>query len=236
MQRIFDAKKLSLIASGAIAIAVIIVLQSSVIDKSVVYDSSLRILPLPANAQEYPAANVPVKCFKDFDEVISKAKYKVMTPHLLPVGYSLQGADYTLDTNVANGAKLVSLYYWDKPLCGVSTQYTGGPVLNGAIALHVTNYPEITDTKAALQSVIDTSEPEYNVHFVTVNEHTGVGWEAGTGKSIFILEDGTVVQEGTFPYPSRVMFYIPGENSNILYHIEANMPLEDILKIARSIR
>lgn len=115
-------------------LAFALMVQTIVPRPDIMHDASLNILPVPAGAEKYPSSEEPMMCSTNFSPVLdesSKIKYHVMTPKILPERYSLQGVDVIS----SNGVEMITLYYWDKPLCDIAKNLAGGPVLNGAVVV-----------------------------------------------------------------------------------------------------
>ncbi len=192
---------------------------------NVVHDSSLEILPVPAGAERYPSTTEPSICTPTLSPVLdesSKVNYQIKTPHLLPAGYSLQGVDVVS----SKGVEMATLYYWNKPLCNTS-DLVGGPALNGAVIVRIANSLRVTDNHAEMIDTINKMVPKYNMHQLMINGNPAIGYDSSTGLST----NAVTASEDAFPYPARIFVV----SDKILYNIEANMPLEDLVKIAESI-
>jgi hypothetical protein len=186
------------------------------------YDSSLNILSVPAGAERYPASNS--SCSPKFSPVLdesSRVKYQIRTPHILPEGYSLQGIDVTDE----RGIEMVTLYYWNKPLCNIE-EVAGSAALNGAVVIHIAKSMRVPESHAQIINAVNKEVPEHNIHHMEVNGSTAIGYDPSSGLSV-----NAVNGKDPFPYPARIFFV----NNKILYHLEANMPLEDLARIAESI-
>ena len=210
---------------GALLIFALIV-QGFIPYPNVVHDASLDILPVPADAEKYPGMTEPSTCSPTFSPVLdesSKVKYQIKTPHVLPVGYSLQGVDVVS----SKGVEMVTLYYWDRPLCGIANDLAGGPALNGAIIVRIANSLRVPDDHAQMIDAVNKVVPKYNMHQLMINGNPAIGYDSSTGLSTSAVN----ASEDTFPYQARIFVV----SNKILYNIEANMPLEDLVKIAESI-
>jgi len=192
---------------------------------NIVHDSSLEILPIPAGAERYPNTIEPSTCTPTFSPVLdesSKVNYQIKTPHLLPVGYSLQGVDVVS----SKGVEMATLYYWDRPICNTS-DLVGGPSLNGAVIVRIANSLRVPDNHAEMIDTVNKMVPKYYMHQLMINGNPAIGYDSSTGLSTSALNGS----EDGFPYPARIFVV----SNKILYNIEANMPLEDLVKIAESI-
>lgn len=221
-KRVSEAKHRSyvyiVIGMGAL-LGFALIVQAMVPNPDVRHDASLHVLPTPAGAEKYPNANEPLTCSTELSPVLdesSKIKYDIMTPKILPEGYSLQGVDVIS----RNGVQMITLYYWDKPLCDIAKKLEGGPALNGAIVVRIADSYKVPDTYAKMVDSVNKMVPKYDFQKVVINGITAIA-----NKPSLSDTDG-------FPYPARIFI----QTNNMLYNIEANMPLEDLVKIAESIR
>ncbi|MFQ5941242.1 MAG: hypothetical protein ACE5KA_06060, partial [Nitrososphaerales archaeon] len=96
--------------------------------------------------------------------------------------------------------------------------------LNGAVVVRVANSLKVSDAHADMIDAVNKIVPKNDLQQVIINGIPGIGNEPNSGLS------GGIAKE-TFPYPARI-FVI---TNAMLYNIEANMPLEDLVKIAESI-
>lgn len=201
-----------------------LMVQTIVPRPDLIHDASINILPVPAGAEKYPSSVEPMMCSTNFSPVLdesSKIKYHVMTPKILPEGYSLQGVDVIS----SNGVEMITLYYWDKPLCDVVKNLAGGPVLNGAVVVHIADSFKVPDTYAQTIDTINKLVPKYDLQKLVINGIPAIGNQPSDTLSLASAD------EKTFPYPARIFVM----TNNMLYNIEANMPLEDLAKIAESV-
>jgi len=203
-----------------------LIVQGFIPYSNVVHDVSLDILPVPAGAESYPSTDKASTCSPTFSPVLdesSKIKYQIETPHVLPVGYSLQGV------NVVNskGVEMVTLYYWNRPLCSIPDDLAGGPALNGAIIVRIANSLRVPESYAEMIDTMNKVVPKYNMHQLSINSNTAIGYDSSNGLSTSAVN----TSEDAFPYPAMIFFV----SNKMLYNVEANMPLEDLVKIAESI-
>jgi hypothetical protein len=215
------------ISSIGVLLVFTLMVQGFIPYPNVIHDSSLSILPVPAGAEKYPDTIQSSTCSPTFSPVLdesSKVKYQIKTPHLLPVGYSLQGVDVVS----SNGVEMVTLYYWNKSLCNIGDDLAGGPALNGAVIVRIANSLRVPEGHAEMIQVVNKVVPKYNMHQLVINGKPAIGYDSSSGLSINAVNS----VEDEFPYPARIFFV----NNKILYNIEANMPLEDLVKIAESIK
>lgn len=205
-------------------LAFALMVQTIVPRPDIMHDASLNILPVPAGAEKYPSSEEPMMCSTNFSPVLdesSKIKYRVMTPKILPERYSLQGVDVIS----SNGVEMITLYYWDKPLCDIAKNLAGGPVLNGAVVVHIANSFKVPDAFAQTIDTVNKIVPKYDFQKLVINGIPAIGNQP----SDRLLPAS--INEESFPYPARIFVM----TNNMLYNIEANMPLEDLAKIAGSI-
>ena len=207
-------------------LAFAIIVQVLIPSPSIIHDASLDILPVPAGAEKYPAVQ-PLTCSPSFSPALdesAKIKYQIMTPHVLPIAYSLQGADVVSN----NSVEMITLYYWDRPLCNIVNDLAGGPALNGAVVVRVAESLRVPDSQAQMIDAVNKVVPKYSVHQLTINGNPAIGYEPSDGLSTTGISDSS---EDLFPYPARIFVVV----NKMLYNIEANMPLEDLVRIAESI-
>jgi len=217
---------LYIIGSIVVLFVFALTVQGSIPHPNVVHDASLAILPIPAGAEKYPGAAEPSICSTTFSPVLdesSKAKYQIKTPHVLPAGYSLQG----VGVESSKGVEMVTLYYWDRPLCNVVDSLAGGPALHGAIIIHIANSMLVPDSYAEMIDAVNKAVPKYNVHQLVINGNRAIGYDSSSGLSTNALN----TSKDSFPYPARIFVV----SNTILYDIEANMALDDLAKIAGSV-
>lgn len=201
-----------------------LIVQGLVPYPNIIHDASLNMLPVPAGAEKYPTTT-PSACSPTFSLVLdesSKIKYQIKSPHVLPVGYSLQGVDVVNN----KGVEMVTLYYWDRPLCNIDN-LTGGPALNGAVIVRIANSLRVPENHAEMIDAVNKAVPKYNMHQLMINGNSAIGYDSSSGLSTSAVD----ASEDAFPYPARVFVV----SNKMLYNIEANMPLEDLVKIAESI-
>ncbi len=207
--------------------------QVMVPNPNIMQDASLQILPVPVGAEKYPNVNEPLMCSTEFSPISdkntlspvmdesSKIKYNVMTPKVLPEGYSLQGVDVISK----NGVEMITLYYWNKPLCDIAKKLEGGPALNGAVVVRIANSLKVPDAHAQMIDAVNKIIPTSDLQKLVINGIPAIGNQPSNSLSI------ASTTEETFPYPARIFVM----SHKMLYNIEANMPLEDLVKIAESI-
>ncbi|MFQ5969090.1 MAG: hypothetical protein ACE5J2_01155 [Nitrososphaerales archaeon] len=207
-------------------LAFAIIVQMPIPSPSIIHDTSLDVLPVPAGAEKYPAVE-PLTCSPNFSPVLdegSKIKFQIMTPHFLPIGYSLEGVDVVSN----NSVEMITMYYWDRPLCNAS-ELSGGPALNGAVVVRIAESLRVPDSQAQMIDAINKIVPKYSVHQLTINGNPAIGYDPSGGLSATGISDASV---GLFPFPARIFVVV----NKMLYNIEANMPLEDLVRIAESIK
>ncbi len=199
-----------------------VMLEAMVPSLDITYDTSLQMLPVPVGAEKYPNAHEPLTCSTTFSPILdgsSKIKYRIMTPKVLPAGYSLQG----IDVITSNGVEMIMLYYWDKHVCDETKNLEGGLALNGAVIVRIANSLKVPDAYAQMVDTVNKIVPKYDLQKLVINGIPAIGNKPSEGLSADSAEEG-------FPYPARIFV----TTNNMLYNIEANMPLEDLVKIAKS--
>lgn len=186
-----------------------------------------NILTLETGKTNTQIAEASFNCGKSLDQIQSESSFNVMTPKVLPEGYSLQGAD-----NAAPGR--IILKYFDGNICGESPKNLD----EGVIEIVVAFPPEGQNATVNGQGFIDSYAEKYernNIEYqsvVTENNLYIIGTEAGIGKSIVIDENGNVINEEQYDDPARV--YVVDESGNAAYLVRAFLPFEQMLQIAKS--
>lgn len=198
-----------------------VIIQGLVPRADISYDASLQVLPSPSIAEDYPVEIRPLTCSTEISPVLdetSKIKYKIMTPKLLPEGYSLQGVDVIN----SDGVEMVTLYYWDKPLCEIAKNLKGGPALNGALVVRIADSLKVPESYAQVINHVNNMMPQSYVERLLIDGIPAIGNAPSS------LTDN---EENIAPFPARIFV----TKDNMLYNLEGNMPLEDLIRIAESI-
>lgn len=197
----------------------------------------LRILPEPANAVslQAPPPNIGAGCLPStLDEAQSKVPFKIRTPHVLPIGYKLQAVDV-----VTGLGGWVSLSYWDKSMCPFSESLDAyvfkGVIRVNAYIPHEISQGDYVSGNDYLNKVLPTLQGGLaDVKSLALSGKLGVGWSPFTGVNRVEDINGNVIKEDALPMPGAIwMLY---EQDKIEYKVVANMPVEDIAKIAESLR
>ncbi|HSB57751.1 MAG TPA: hypothetical protein VLD38_08090 [Nitrosopumilaceae archaeon] len=221
------------LVSLLVAIIGIIQLGPMIMTNSEIQHIQLTILPEPQNANAMPIENAG--CLPSSITALGEQPdIKVRTAHVLPLGYDLKAVDYA-------ERGWVTLFYWDNTMCPFefnSHDYS----LKGVIT--ITKYyqdPSRGTTNASdyVNSVL--SDPDNKLyakwHTITLGGNLAgteaVGTEPFEGKSSTYL-DGKLVDEKPIPSPSMVYFIHKDDNAE--YRISGNLPLDDLIKVAESIK
>jgi hypothetical protein len=130
-----------------------------------------------------------------------------------------------VDVISRNGVEMITLYYWNKPLCDIAKKLEGGPALNGAVVVRIANSLKVPDAHAQMIDAVNKIVAKYDFQKLVINGIPAIGNQPSSGLSV------ASAAEETFPYPARIFVM----TNKMLYNIEANMPLEDLVKIAESI-
>lgn len=194
----------------------------------------LTIYPEPAHAIQ-PPNPAPQGCFPtSFANLVTQPTIPVRKPTVLPIGYKLQAIDHE-DKNV------LTMYYWDKPMCPFDISYRDY-VLKGAILIAAfynpdtgPNFKNGTEYTSHIFAVTKDSNANYRtVTLAGLNGNIAVGTDPFTGKSQYLDASGNILREEPLPAPGLLYFF--HETDKIEYLVEANMPLNDIIKVAESLR
>ncbi|GBC73249.1 hypothetical protein HRbin04_00646 [archaeon HR04] len=225
-----------LIVTGAIVLTLIV----ANIKATQTMDEELKVLsenPCVQNALAIAQKNIP------FD-------IKIRVPTYLPAeGYRLAGITGVLEPGGSPGG-WVSLYYWDKEGCLLTSGINEHDAIMQYKAVKVTiliphspdgDYKNGDEFASNYYSYYLENKEEFkaDVRLVTLsNGYKGYGNDPfiGIGKWIKIKNDGDeeVVQEEPYPEPGEIKFF--HEKDRVVYIVRADMPLVELIKIAESIK
>ncbi len=186
--------------------------------------------------QDYP------ECAMDaFTKAQEKMPVKIRTPTYLPDGYKLVAVDI-----VSGEGGWVSLYYWNKDSCP-STDLNDLIVNEGLInvGLYLSDGHRYENGEKFVDDMLRYFENEGSIADIQVitlsNGYKGIGFEPfiGVNKVIDIkyingTEVEEVVESKPLPMPGIVQFI--HEEDNVMYIVLANLPLDELKKIAESIQ
>lgn len=187
-----------------------------------------NILTLQTGETNMQITEASFDCGKSFNEIQSETPFHILTPKILPEGYSLRGAD-----NAAPGRIL--LKYADGNVCGENAKRLD----DGVIEIVIAYPPDGENASVNGQKFIDSYAEKYeknNIKYkslVTKNNLYIIGTEAGIGKSLVIDENGKTIHEEQYDDPARV--YVVDESGKTAYVIRAFLPFGQMLQIAQSL-
>jgi hypothetical protein len=163
--------------------------------------------------------SIPVsKCGKSLDEMRSKSGFRILTPKVLPQGYSLRGTDD------GTPGRLV-LKYADVNLCDGAKNLG-----DGVIEIVIAFSPSRDNYAMNGETFIDSYAKKYARNhlqyssFVTKNNLYVIGADSGQS-----ADNGKMV--GIDP----VRVYVLDESGKSVYIIRAFLPFERVLEIAESL-
>lgn len=221
-------------------VLVLIILVVILISSITIYTTQNRTLEAidPTTVQNYP------ECAPDaFVKAQEKMPVKIRTPSYLPnENYKLIAVDI-----VSGEGGWVTLYYWDKDEC--PTQDLNDLVTNEGL-VRIELYLPTPDNKFdsgekfmnyMLEAYRNDKDTIADVQAITLsNGYKGIGWEPfiGVNKTINVkYVNGTEVEEveesKPLQMPGSIKFIY--EEDKIEYTVSANLPLDELIKIAESI-
>ncbi|MEW5841601.1 MAG: hypothetical protein AB1753_11430 [Thermoproteota archaeon] len=233
-----DKKKTGILVAGSLAsIAVILLIIATAIappnpevdqlDRAAVTYIQKKVLPLSTNATSpLKEAEAAAACGESLASARAKASFKIATPTVMPEGYTLKGATASEDR--------VQLYYSDNEVCGPNAK----KLRDGIIALYAGPLNTVDDARngeefSAKYLKIYNDSGVNATAFVFPNGMRGVGYPAGVGTSHFI-DDGVETRTESYDYPASV--WAIDDANKVAYRLEAFIPLEDLIKIAGSLK
>lgn len=187
-----------------------------------------NVLSLQTGETDRLVAEASFNCGKSLDEIQSQTPIDILTPKVLPEGYSLRNTD-----NAAPGRIL--LHYADGNVCGDNAKR----LTDGVIEIVIAYPPNGAENKADGEAFLNYYEGKYedgNIDYQTIVTENGlymIAIEAGIGKSVTIDENDEIIHEDEFDYPARVRVF--DKENGVGYMIKAFMPVEDLLNIAKSL-
>lgn len=235
-------KKQSIIVGTAASASLVGVIAVLLLSQSVTtFDDieylNLTILPEPQTANAIPIENpscLPSTIESALASSESTDVASIKTPHTLPVGYSLRAVDHA-------ERGWTTLFYFDESMC----PFEFSPrdyALKGTISI-TSYYNEPTATKLVASAFVDQilNDPDNQRYAkwgpITLGGNLAgnpaVATEAYIGASLTYLNDELIEEK---PLPMPAMVYFVDEKTGIEYRIVGNMPLDDLITVAESIR
>lgn len=180
--------------------------------------------------------NGEVACSQPIEIVKARAPFPVPLPTALPEGYSLQYADYS-------GVREVFMEFYNATICG-----DDGPksLQEGIVEIRIAPFDErITGTGANAINGTQYTDERYETYQSAGNidarkyafsdgNRQAVGYNAGIGISKAIDENNVVIHTEQFDYPSSL--WVVDDGKGIIYRIETRMPIEELVKVAESMK
>lgn len=187
-----------------------------------------NVLTLQTGETNVQIAEASFNCGKSIQAIQAETPSKILTPKVLPQGYSLRGAD-----NAAPGR--IILKYADGNVCGENAKKLD----DGVIEIVVAFSPDGENSSVNGQKFIESYAEKYdknNIKYkslVIKNNLYVIGTEAGIGKSVVIDENNVIIHTEQYDDPARV--YVLDESGKTAYVIRAFLPFGQILQIAQSL-
>lgn len=243
----------------SIAFVIPVIVSALLVMALVITDSSNSALLLPTTSSNVSADNVYGCDPESLDDV--KLNFPVREPTYLPEGYRLEVVDIFSYSMPPGADNVVTLYYAKHELChGIQLGYPRDVII---IIVADVAQPAKDGDKFAQMAINDPVEyfkkdiesynsvipdavklidkPESTIplaRMIEVNGHIGSAREPMKGYNVFIINDGEksekVVEELSEVRAGFVRFY--HEKDRTMYTIESTFPVEEMLKIAESIR
>lgn len=212
----------AIVAISVIALA--LTLSSPRTDSDVTYIPKRVLTP---ELETSPTYSEPVQCGESLESIRDRAPFRILVPALLPDGYALQGSDYSISDTVI-------LAYADANVCGAD----GKKLKDGMLEIVVTTLDSLGYTIG--NDFVDAQARTYEGRELGVQTYTfdngnrAIGYPVGIGTSKVIDENDNVINQENYNYPASVMMV--DEDSKTAYSLRAFMPLEDLVKIAQSMK
>ncbi|MEM2162019.1 MAG: hypothetical protein QXT56_06055 [Candidatus Nitrosocaldus sp.] len=226
---------------------------------AIIDSDNSALLPTTSPTNVSADANVYGCDPKSLEQV--KLNFPVREPTYLPEGYRLQVVDVFSYSMPPGADNVATLYYAKHEMChgtsrgssndvivmvvsDVEQQANNGDkyaqmVINDPVEYfkrEVESYNSVIPDAAKLIDKPESTIPL--VRMIEVNGHVGVAREPMKGYSVFIINDvekvEKIVEESEGLRPGFVTFY--HEEDRTIYTIESIFPVEEMLKIAESIR
>jgi|SRR5581483_6115868 len=174
---------------------------------------------------ELPRAEATSACGQDLTTIKSKAPFRVVEPTVLPQGYSLKSTDFVAPDRV-------TLQYSDGNVCGENAKR----LRDGVIELVAGPLSTISNAKTGQEYTDSLAKNWTNVNATTFDfggKHA-IGYPAGVGTSKATDENNIVVQTYQYDYPASI--WVVDDSTSTAYRLTAYIPLEDLAKIAESLK
>ncbi|WP_148699917.1 hypothetical protein [Candidatus Nitrososphaera evergladensis] len=181
--------------------------------------------------------NGEIACGQPIEIVKARAPFAVPLPTALPAGYSLQYADYS-------GVKEVFMEFYNSTICGGD-----GPksLHDGTIEIRIDPFSErIAGTNAAeridgsqytegrFQTLQNAGSIDARKYAFSDGNRHAVGYNAGTGTSVAVDENNVTIHAEQYDYPSSL--WVVDDEKDIIYRLEAHMPIDELARIAESMK
>jgi hypothetical protein len=187
-----------------------------------------RVLTLQTGSTMLPEAEAAATCGESLEHVRSIVSISVRTPTTLPEGYALKAVDFSPPNTIY-------MKFSDGPVCGGD----GMKLRDGVIELNQGPLSALTTEKSGAD-YIQQQLPKYEASqmgaetYEFANGLIAIGYPAGVGTSEAIDENNVVVHSEKYDYPASIWAF--DDRSQTIYYLKAYLPLEDLVKIAESLK
>ncbi|HEX6560920.1 MAG TPA: hypothetical protein VF016_02715 [Nitrososphaera sp.] len=167
-------------------------------------------------------------CGESVDSAQAKVSFKMLTPHVLPEGYSLKAATAQPEA--------VQLFYFDGNVCGEGNKSLKDGVVKVIAAPLTSADRDAKDGKEYVTKKYDTYVGSgMNATVISLkNGMQAVAYPAGVGTSKTIDENNRVIMEDNYDYAASI--YAVDDTNHAVYRVQAFLPLEDLVSIAGSLQ
>lgn len=180
--------------------------------------------------------NAEIACSQPIEIVKARAPFPVPLPTMLPLGYSLQYADYS-------GVKEVFMEYYNATICG-----SDGPksLRDRTMEIRIAPFDErITGAASNTMNGTKYTDKQFQTYqsvgnidarkYVFSDGHRhAVGFNGGIGISKAVDENNVVIHTEQFDYPSSL--WVVDDDKGIIYRLQARMAIEELVRIAESMK
>jgi hypothetical protein len=178
----------------------------------------------------------------NIDQIKNQISFNLKLPTYLPKGYEFEcGSGRNFDLNLLYKNNITPQ---DKS-SGISLDLK--QIQNGAISIMIIDekdmlgkknfeaeHGNITQIEVDMIQHANEKNPSINLQLVKFNGN--IGWANdgcnGCGKQIANFSNNTIA-DNTFPVPSRIQFY---DENGIIYFVQADLPLDELMLVAESIK
>jgi hypothetical protein len=230
MENIKKYKMIASIAAVAVLGAIVTVVFATTLTQSTSSNEQgitympKRILGLQTG-DELPRAEAASTCGQALETIKSRTPFPVLTPTMLPQGYSLKSTDFVAPDRV-------TLQYSDGNVCGDNAK----KLKDGVIELVAGPLSTISAAKTGQEYADSLARNWVNVNATTFDfggKHA-IGYPVGVGTSKTTDENNIVVHTYKYDYPASI--WVVDDTTGTVYRLTGYLPLEDLAKITQSLK